>query len=59
MGKKIQSVTEKEHYPENLEGDDVKWNFTKFLIGRDGMVQTRFEPTVTPEELDSILDGIL
>ena len=58
MGKKIQSVI-KEHYPENLEGDDVKWNFTKFLIGRDGMVQTRFEPTVTPEELDSILDGIL
>lgn len=56
MGKKIQSVI-KEHYPENLEGNDVKWNFTKFLIGRDGTVQTRFEPTVTPEELDTILEA--
>ena len=25
---------------------NVKWNFTKFLIGRDGQILTRFEPTV-------------
>ena len=54
MGKKIQGVV-KEHYPENLEGNGVKWNFTKFLINRNGTVQSRFEPTVTPEELDLIL----
>ena len=54
MGRKIQSVV-KAHYPENLEGDGVKWNFTKFLIGRDGEVKGRFEPTVTPEELDPII----
>ncbi len=58
MGKKIQEVV-KEHYPENLEGNGVKWNFTKFLIGRDGAVQARFEPTVTPEELDSIIKAAL
>jgi glutathione peroxidase len=29
----------------------VKWNFTKFLIGRDGAVLERFAPTVTPDEL--------
>ena len=58
MGKKIQGVV-KEHYPENLEGNGVKWNFSKFLIGRDGAVQARFEPTVTPEELDSILKAAL
>ncbi|WP_337172800.1 glutathione peroxidase [Gemmatimonas aurantiaca] len=29
----------------------IKWNFTKFLIGRDGNVIERFAPTVTPDEL--------
>jgi glutathione peroxidase len=27
---------------------DVKWNFAKFLIGRDGQVVARFAPTVAP-----------
>lgn len=57
-GRKIQNVV-KQHYPENFEGNDVKWNFTKFLIGRDGTVQARFEPTVTPEELDPVLKSAL
>ena len=29
---------------------DVKWNFTKFLVDRDGNVVERFEPAVTPED---------
>jgi glutathione peroxidase len=28
---------------------EIKWNFTKFLIGPDGHVITRFEPDVTPD----------
>ena len=28
---------------------DIKWNFTKFLVGRDGKVVARFEPGVKPE----------
>src|SRR6266852_320330 len=28
---------------------DIQWNFTKFLIGPDGRVITRFEPEVTPD----------
>ena len=36
--------------PEAIGTDAIKWNFTKFLVGRDGEVITRFEPTVTPEE---------
>lgn len=28
---------------------DIKWNFTKFLVGRDGQVVQRFESAVTPE----------
>ena len=26
-------------------GDDIKWNFTKFLVSRDGSIVKRFEPT--------------
>ena len=37
----------------------VKWNFTKFLVGRDGKVIRRFEPTVTPEEIKSEIDHLL
>ena len=28
---------------------DIKWNFAKFLVGRDGQVIARFAPTVEPE----------
>lgn len=31
------------------QGGDVKWNFTKFLVGKDGKVAGRFEPGVKPE----------
>lgn len=55
-GQKIRGVVEK-YYPENLTGDDVKWNFTKFLIGRDGESVRRFEPTVTPEELEDYVEA--
>jgi glutathione peroxidase len=36
-------------------GRGIKWNFTKFLIGRDGAVLARFAPTVTPEQLDAVI----
>ena len=31
----------------------VKWNFTKFLIGKDGSFIGRYEPTVKPEEIET------
>ncbi len=33
----------------------IKWNFTKFLIGRDGEVLGRFAPTTKPEELEGAI----
>ena len=37
----------------------VKWNFTKFLIGKDGTFLGRFEPTVKPVEIEqSIVDAL-
>ena len=34
---------------------DIAWNFTKFLVDGDGNVVARFEPQVTPEEIDAKL----
>ena len=31
-------------------GGEIQWNFTKFLIGRDGQILARFEPAVTPDD---------
>ena len=33
-------------------GEKIKWNFTKFLVDREGNVVERFAPTVTPEKMD-------
>ena len=34
-------------------GDDIKWNFTKFLISRDGTVVDRYAPVTKPEKIES------
>ena len=40
-------------------GNRIKWNFTKFLIDREGRVVARFAPTVTPAELDERIKELL
>jgi glutathione peroxidase len=37
----------------------IKWNFTKFLIGRDGQVVKRYAPTDTPESLAADIEAVL
>ena len=37
----------------------IKWNFTKFLIAKDGTVLKRFAPTVTPEQIDQFVAAAL
>ena len=39
--------------PGVLGSQDIKWNFTKFLVGRDGAVIARFAPVTKPEALES------
>ena len=34
---------------------DIKWNFTKFLVDRNGKVVQRFEPAVTPDSKEMIV----
>ena len=38
---------------------DIKWNFTKFLISRDGSLIKRFEPTTTPEAIEKDITEML
>jgi glutathione peroxidase len=33
-------------------GGDIKWNFTKFLVGRDGKIIARYEPKVKPTDVE-------
>ena len=42
-----------------LGSQAVKWNFTKFLIGRDGTVLKRYAPTDTPESLRQDIEAAL
>ncbi|MDA8904872.1 glutathione peroxidase [Candidatus Thioglobus sp.] len=39
--------------------DSVKWNFTKFLIDRDGIPFKRFSSTVEPEDISASIDEAL
>ncbi|MBD5494408.1 MAG: glutathione peroxidase [Lachnospiraceae bacterium] len=40
-------------------GNNIKWNFTKFLVDRNGNVVERFAPTVTPEKIDEKIKELL
>lgn len=39
--------------------DSIKWNFTKFLVDRNGNVVYRFSPSFTPEEMESFIKELL
>lgn len=42
-----------------LLGDNIKWNFTKFLVDKDGNIIERFAPTVKQEKLDEKINNLL
>jgi len=42
-----------------LWSEGIKWNFTKFLVGRDGTVLKRFAPTDKPESLAGDIEAAL
>lgn len=45
--------------PGLLGSEAIKWNFTKFLVGRDGRVIKRYAPTDTPESLARDIEAAL
>ena len=38
---------------------EIKWNFTKFVVDRNGEVVARFEPTVKMEEVAKFVEGLI
>jgi glutathione peroxidase len=42
-----------------LGSEGIKWNFTKFLVGRDGEVAERFAPTTKPEDISGAIEKLL
>ena len=49
----------KEKFPEFLEGSSIKWNFTKFLINKDGEIAGRYEPTTLPSKMAAEIEKLL
>ncbi len=45
--------------PGLLGSKAVKWNFTKFLVGKDGKVVKRYAPTDTPENMGKDIEAAL
>lgn len=40
-------------------GNNIKWNFTKFLVNKEGKVVKRFASTVTPEKIEKYIKELL
>lgn len=40
-------------------GSRIKWNFTKFLVDREGRVVARFSPTTTPAKIEARIKSLL
>jgi len=45
--------------PGLLGSGSIKWNFTKFLVDREGRVVKRFGPAVKPEKIEADIRGLL
>jgi len=45
--------------PGLLGSEGIKWNFTKFLVDRNGAVAGRFAPTVEPQALEGAIEALL
>jgi glutathione peroxidase len=42
-----------------LGSEGIKWNFTKFLVDRDGTIVERFAPTTTPDAIAKDIEALL
>jgi len=49
----------KKRAPGVLGSQGIKWNFTKFLIGKDGALVKRFAPATKPQDLTGEIEALL
>ncbi|ADY55702.1 Peroxiredoxin [Syntrophobotulus glycolicus DSM 8271] len=63
LGKGIKAkaleLTLKARYKDGFADEQIKWNFTKFLIDRNGKVVSRYEPIVEPKDIASDIEKLL
>ncbi|RUN77771.1 glutathione peroxidase [Sphingomonas sp. TF3] len=52
-------VALKKQAPGILGTEGIKWNFTKFLVGKDGQVFERYAPTTKPEAIAADIEKLL
>ncbi len=45
--------------PNYAQKPDIKWNFTKFLVDRNGKVVARFEPTADMKKVEKAIEALL
>ena len=43
----------------SIIGKSIKWNFTKFLVDREGTITGRYEPVVKPEKLEEKIKELI
>ena len=56
---KLRELLAKHNLTGAQEPGDIEWNFTKFLIDRNGNIVKRFHPTTTPEIIDAEIATLL
>ena len=56
---KLRELLAKHNLAGSKEPGDIEWNFTKFLIDRNGNIVKRFHPTTTPEAIDAEIATLL
>jgi glutathione peroxidase len=49
----------KKNVLEYLEQKNIKWNFSKFLVNKNGEVVNRYGPTTKPEDIESDIIALL
>ena len=49
----------KKRAPGLLGSQGIKWNFTKFLVGRDGKLVKRYAPLTKPEDIKADIEALL
>ncbi|MGP1515395.1 MAG: glutathione peroxidase [Bacteroidales bacterium] len=58
IGDKLDAIHEQQKNGFNTK-DNIRWNFTKFLVAKDGRTVMRFESMITPESLQSDIEKFL
>ena len=58
VGKRMDGML-RQHDANYDKNNDIKWNFTKFLISRDGQVLKRYEPTVKIADIEADIENAL